>query len=71
MREHDFIAPDLGNPFQHADTPRPIKYELTPHEQDKAALYSLDLERQRREANRRDALRHSRRPRHDNGPEAA
>ena len=71
MREHDFTAPDLGNPFQHCDTPRPIKYQMAPAERDKAKLYTLDLERQRREANRRDALRHSRRPRSGNGPEAA
>lgn len=50
--------------------PNQIPFELTDAEKSKAAVYSLDLERQRRERNRRDQARVVRRPRGD-GPGAA
>jgi hypothetical protein len=47
--------------------PGQIPYELTDAERSKAAVYSLDLERQRRERNRRDRLRYT----PDNDPKGA
>lgn len=47
--------------------PNQIPYELADAERSKAAVYSLDLERQRRERNRRDRLRYT----PDNDPKGA
>lgn len=58
MRERDFIAPDLGNPFQHSTRPEPVEFDMTTDELAKAR------ERERNS-------RHPRRPRHNDGPEAA
>lgn len=46
-REHD----------PHPSAPGAIPFELTPQERDRAKLATLELERKRREANRRDAAR--------------
>ena len=46
--------PDFGNPDQHAGEPLPFDYTMTPAERDRAKLVSIDLERQRRAANKRD-----------------
>jgi hypothetical protein len=67
MSRDDFTAPDLGNPLQNMPTPdAPIPYVLTKHDRDVATVASLELERQRRERNRRDAMRRKPEP-----PEAA
>ena len=55
MKERDFTAPDLGHPFQHCDTPQPIDFDLSPADRHTATIAKIDLERQRREANKRDA----------------
>lgn len=52
-----YVTPDLGHPLQHAGEPTPFEYGLTPRESDKAKVASIELERKRREANKRDADR--------------
>lgn len=47
-------SPDFGHPMQDHDEPKPIDYTMTPAERDRAKIASIDLERQRRAANKRD-----------------
>lgn len=46
---------DLGHPLQDHDEPKPFEFTMTPAERDRAKLVSIELERQRRAANKRDA----------------
>jgi hypothetical protein len=55
VKREDFICPDLGNPFQYCDSPMPVEFDLTPQERDRAKVVSIELERHRREQNKREA----------------
>lgn len=47
-----YESPDLGNPDQHFDQPQPFEFELSPADRHAATMAKIQLEANRRKANK-------------------
>ena len=52
-----YTAPDFGHPLQPTDELPPLKFELSPAERHVATMAAMQLEANRRAANKRDEAR--------------